>query len=124
MSQATSSHAERLTHERWNCRIVIGIQKKVKQGKRNVASLFLRVKGGKDRVAAWRRDLVKVLQVFNVRIICSITHLRPQTPSQTELAIGTHMVVADIHRNVLEREDISSQEYSVTVTCNPSTTEC
>ena len=46
------------------------IQKKVvKQGKRNVVLRFILTKSDKEKIAAWKQDLLRVLQVFNV---CSI----------------------------------------------------
>ena len=61
----------------FNRRTVAGIQRKVvKQGKRNVAIRFFLAKGDKDKIAAWRQDLVRVLHVFNVRSIDSISEPR------------------------------------------------
>ena len=77
------------------------IQRKiVKQGKRNALFRALHAKNEKYKIAAWRRDLVRVLHVFNVRSVCSVLHSL-LTPSQTELAINTHVMVADIHRKAL-----------------------
>ena len=46
------------------------IQRKViKLGKRNVASRVFHAKVDRDKIAAWRYDLVRVLHVFNVRLI-------------------------------------------------------
>lgn len=89
------------------------IQKIVKQAKRDAASPLFRKKNDKDKITAWRQDLAKVLQVFNV---CSISSVwRSLTVFfQTELAINTHTMVADIHRNVLRsQEDAHSQYHSV-----------
>ena len=62
-------------------RTLAEIQRKVvKQGKRNVASRFIRAKGDKDKIAGWKQDLLRVLNVFNVRLIASVGH------SQTELS--------------------------------------
>jgi len=41
----------------------------IKQGKRNVISRHLRAEADKEKVAAWRLDLDKILQVFNVRSV-------------------------------------------------------
>ena len=41
----------------------------IKQGKRNVISQHLRAKADKEKIAAWRLDLDKVLQVFDVRSV-------------------------------------------------------
>ena len=40
-----------------------------KQGKRNVISRHLRAKSDKEKTAAWRLDLDKMLQVLNVRSV-------------------------------------------------------
>jgi hypothetical protein len=52
------------------------IQRKVvKQGKRNTVVRFILAKGDKDKIAAWKQDLVRVLHVFNVRSIYPVGHL-------------------------------------------------
>jgi hypothetical protein len=61
-------HAERSTYQCLNRRTLAGIQRKVvKQGKRNALSRFILAKGDKDKIAAWKQDLIRVLHVFNVR---------------------------------------------------------
>ena len=45
----------------------------IKQGKRNGISQRLHAKSDKEKVAAWGSDLDKMLQVFNVRSVASIT---------------------------------------------------
>lgn len=114
--------AERLAY--WNCdfRTVVSIQKDVvKQGKRNTASRLLRAKGDKETIAAWRKDLTRVLHIFNVRSDGCILHSLMARP-QTELAISTHMIVADIHRRVLINQEVASgQRPSVSETyCIPT----
>ena len=53
------------------------IQRKVvKQGKRNVASRLFHAKGDKDEIVAWKQDLLRVLNIFNVRLIASVGHPR------------------------------------------------
>jgi hypothetical protein len=42
-------------------------RKVVKRGKRNAISRFFLSKDDKDKIAAWKQDLVRILQVFNVR---------------------------------------------------------
>ena len=52
---------------------VVEIESKgVKQGKRNAASRFILAKRDKDKIAAWKQDLIRLLHVFNVRSICSV----------------------------------------------------
>jgi len=41
----------------------------IKQGKRGVISQHLRAKTDKEKIAAWRLDLDKILQVFDVRSV-------------------------------------------------------
>ena len=41
-------------------------RKIVKMSKRNVVSRLLRAKNDKEAITAWRRDLNKVLHIFNV----------------------------------------------------------
>ena len=81
----------------------------IKQGKRNVISQHLHAKNDKDKITAWRLDLDRVLQVFNV---CpTVTVRRLLTPdSQTELAINTNVTVTEIHAIVsgLERNATST----------------
>ena len=97
-------------------RTVAKIQKKiVKQGKRNAVSRLFRAKDDKEAIATWNQDLIRILHVFNVR------SFDPAWKSlrsffQTELAINTHVMVADIHRNTLtHREGPCSQNPSVSV---------
>ena len=48
-------------------RAVAEIQRRiVKQGKRNAISRHLHARNDKDKIAAWRTDLVRILHIFNV----------------------------------------------------------
>ena len=106
-------------------RTLAEIQRKVvKQGKRHGFSRFVLAKSDKDKIAAWRQDLLRVLNVFNVRLITFVRHSPSQQPFQAELVIDIHEMVADMHRNVLTgQEGASSQNNSVSTTCYPPTTE-
>ena len=74
MSHSFNTYAERFTHRSLNRRTLAEMQRKVdKRGKRNAVSRFILAKGDKDKIAAWKQDLVRVLQVFNV---CSIDPVR------------------------------------------------
>jgi hypothetical protein len=98
---------------------VAGIQGKVvKQGKRNALHRFVLSKTDKDKIAAWKQDFMRILHVFNVRSIRSVGHSSANSaPFQTELAIDTNMMVADIHRNLLtEQEGASRQKRLVSTT--------
>ena len=56
-------------------RTLTEIQRKVvKQGKRNPASRLFYARGDKDKIAGWKQDLVRVLNVFNVRLVASAGH--------------------------------------------------
>ena len=58
-------------------RTLTEIQRKVnKQGKRNVTSRLAYAKGDKDKIAAWKQDLLRVLNVFTVRFITSVGYSR------------------------------------------------
>ena len=71
----------------------------VKQSTRSVISRHLHAKNDKDKIAAWRSDLVRILHVFNVRSIVSVRRFLTLR-SQTELAINTHVAVSELGRNV------------------------
>ena len=46
----------------------------LKQGKPSAVSRIIPAEDDKDKIAAWRQDLAKVLQVFDVRSNGSIGH--------------------------------------------------
>jgi hypothetical protein len=46
----------------------------VKQGKRNALYRFALSKTDKDKIAAWKQDFMRVLHVFNVRVISPVGH--------------------------------------------------
>ena len=82
------------------------IQKKlVKQRKRNVLFRALYGKGDKGKIAAWTRDLNRILRIFNVCSVDSVLRALIAT-SQTELVINTHVLVADMHRLALGGQEI------------------
>jgi hypothetical protein len=73
VSQTCSPHGERSTYRRLDRRTVAKIQGKVvKQGKRNALYRFVLSKTDKDKIAAWKQDFMRVLHVFNVRVIGSV----------------------------------------------------
>ena len=58
-------------------RSVVEMQKNVnEQGKRNAVLRFIVAKGDKDKIAGWNQDLVRVLHVFNVRLVGSVGKLQ------------------------------------------------
>ena len=97
MSQTNNVYAKQGTHQCPNRRSVAEMQRMVdKRGKRNPTSRFSLAKGDEDRIAAWNKDLVRLLHVFNVRSISLVVNLRIYQPTpQTELAIDTNIMVAD-----------------------------
>jgi hypothetical protein len=67
VSQIGGVYAGLFTYRCVNRRTLAGIQRKVvKQGKRNAVSRLIRSKVDKDKIAGWKQDLLRVLQVFNV----------------------------------------------------------
>jgi len=59
-----------VAYDAFDHRIVADIQKKLaKSVKRNAVSRRFNAKKTKERIAAWRLDLEKILQVFNVRSV-------------------------------------------------------
>jgi hypothetical protein len=74
-------HAGRSAHRSLNRRALTEMQRKVvKRGKRNAVFRFFLSKDDKDKIAAWKQDLVRILQVFTVRPIGSAGGLRTQHP--------------------------------------------
>jgi hypothetical protein len=70
VSQTSSAHGERITYRCINRRTVAETQRKVvKQGKRNAVFRSIHARGDKEKIAAWKQDLVRVLHVFNVCLI-------------------------------------------------------
>ena len=73
MSYTNNTHFKCLTDGAFGLRAVAAIQRKVvEQGKRNVISRHLHAKNDKEKITAWRMDLVRILHVFNVRSIASV----------------------------------------------------
>ena len=73
----------------------------VEPDKRSFLSHIFNVKSDKDRVAAWRSDLDRILHIFEVRstvyFLPTLLTVRPQT----ELALHTNVAVSDIHEDVV-----------------------
>ena len=58
----------RFTHSALDRRTVVEIQRKIIEKRdRNPLSQFAHAKNDKEIIAAWRLDLLRILQVFNVR---------------------------------------------------------
>jgi len=96
---------------------VAAIQRRIiNQGRRHIILRHLHAKNDKEKIAAWRLDLIRILHVFNVRYIASVWLLL--TPHfQTELTINTHVTVSEIHHDVVNTHTIVSElEHNVTST--------
>ena len=86
-----------------------------KQSKRNQVSRLIHAKNDKDKIAAWRAELNRILQIFNVRSVTS--PLASLTIGfQTELTIDTnatvsetHNFVTDIHRAIVTQQGSGGQ---------------
>ena len=81
----------------------------VKTGKRGAASRLLHAKNDRDTITGWKQDLNRILQIFNVRSFGSVRLLLTAS-FQTELAINTHMMVADMHRNAPTGQEGSTSQ--------------
>ena len=91
-----------------------------------MASRLFHAQNDKEAIAAWRLDLNRVLQVFNVRSVRSVPLSAVANISlQTELAINTHVLVSDIHRKMVTgQEGTDGLRHSVSLTLRPPTTGC
>jgi len=80
---------------------------------RGLLSQVAHAKNDKETIAAWRSDLIRILQVFNVRSAGSVR--RPLITSlQTELTLSAHTMVSDIHQNMLRgSEDTGGRDQAV-----------
>ena len=106
--ELTVYNSELVTDEACDCRTVTEIQRKVvKQSKRKAVSRLFHAKNDKETIVAWKSDLNRILHVFNVS---STAFVWPQLTvfSQTELSINTHVVVSDIHHDVVNTQTIVS----------------
>jgi hypothetical protein len=75
VSLTSNLHDKRSTYLRLNYRTVAEIQRKVvKHGKRNAVLRFILANSDRDKIAAWKEDLFRVLQVFNVRSLYSVEY--------------------------------------------------
>ena len=101
----------RLAHHALDRRAVAEIQERVaEKGGRNPLSRLVHAKNDKETIATWKSDLNKILHIFNVSFIISVWPL-PTIHSQAELAINTHTMVTDIHRNVLRGQDGTDDQH-------------
>jgi len=89
-------------HRAPNRRTVAEIQGRiVEKRERGLLSRLAHAKNDKETIAVWKLDLIRILQVFNVRQPGCVR--RPLIASfQTELALNTHTIVSDIQENMLK----------------------
>ena len=92
------------------CRTVAEIQRSVtKQSKQNALSRLLHAKNNKEKVAAWKSDLDKLLQVFQVCSVASTWSLLVLIIcSQIQLLLNTNVITSDIHANIVSTQTIVS----------------
>ena len=76
-----------------------------------MVSRHFHAKNDKEKIAAWRLDLGRILDVFNVRSIAPVWHSLT-LHSQTELIINIHgtvsdtrVMVSDIHRTMVKSQE-------------------
>ena len=86
---------------------------------RGLLSRLAHAKNDKETIAAWRSDLIRILQVFNVRSAGSVRSPLI-TSSQTELTLSAHIMVSDMHQNMLKGcEDTSGKGQAVSDISTP-----
>jgi hypothetical protein len=74
---------------------------------------FLHARNDKDKIAAWKLELDRILQVFNVRS-ATLTWPSLIVPFQLELGVSILVTVTDIRNDVSRiQEQISGQVHSV-----------
>ena len=112
------------THYDLDRRTVAEIQGRiVGKRERGLLSRVAHSKNDKETITAWRSDLIRILQVFNVRSAGSV-RLPLITSPQTELTLSAHTMVSDIHQNMLKgSEDIGGKDQAVSGTRTPPITE-
>ena len=96
-------------------RTVAEIQEKaLKRSGRSRVTRFLHSRDDKDAIAGWKSDLNRILHVFNVCSTCSHFAAATNHCFQTELAMNTHTIVADIRQDMSKlREGACSQDQAV-----------
>jgi hypothetical protein len=90
--------------------------KVIKEGKRNMIIRHLHANNNKEKIAAWKTDLNRILHVFNVRPIIAV-RLPLTRHLQTELIINTHatvsntqIMVSEIHRTMVQGHEGSDSK--------------
>ena len=127
MSWAGGIDIERLTYKGPNRRTTAEIQRNiVEKGKRHWVSGILGARGDKDAIAAWKQELVMILDVFNVRSLGSVGNSLT-APFQTELTINTYVAVERVSQKLdglaIQVESARCQHPSVSVTSSSRTNQ-
>ena len=106
MSEPRNPYTEQFTERLLDSRTVDEIKSEIKSktgkpGKRRAIMQVFYARNDKEVIAAWRSDLNIALDVFNVGWYRSVWQCLTIS-HQTQLAVGTHVIVSDIHRDVSE----------------------
>ena len=83
------------------------------KGRQKLFPRLALAKNDKETIASWRLDLNRILHVFNVRSACSVRQSLTPPPTQTELAINTHVVVSDTHAMVSDTHTMVSDTHAM-----------
>lgn len=121
MSRTSSGRVEGPRYQSLNRRTVATIQKEVV--KRGSGPPSFHAKNDKEMIAAWGRDLDRILLIFNVRPVGLVERLL-RAPLQMELSINNHTILLDIRRDVQAGQGgTDAQRQSVSTTFCSSTTK-
>ena len=100
MSWTRDTHIKPLADKGVNCRTMAEIRGNIiERGKRHWVSGILNARGDRNAIAAWREELVMVLDVFNVRLFGSAWHSLT-APFQTELILNTYVAVERVSQKL------------------------
>ena len=99
--------------DRQHRRTVAEIEKDItKQGRRNPTSRFFHPKSDGKKMTAWRGELNRILQIFNVRSVTLPLASLTICP-QTELAIDTNAAISNTHNVVSGTQNIVSDTHNI-----------
>jgi hypothetical protein len=82
-------------------------RKVVKQSNRGSASRLLHVKNDKEKIAAWKLDLNRILHVFQAGPVVSLL-IFLTVCLQTELAINTRVAISEVGQGVSDTHNVVS----------------
>ena len=119
MSRTSNGHVKGPSYQSFNRRTVATIQKEVV--KQDSGPPSFHAKNDKEMIAAWGRDLDRILLIFNVRPVSLVERLL-RAPLQMELSINNHTILLDILRDVQAGQGgTDAQRQSVSTTFCSST---